>query len=371
MVDQIRFFAGAARVLEGRATAEYLSGHTSWIRREPVGVVGQVAPWNYPMMMAVWKFAPALAAGNTIVLKPSDTTPVSTALLAEIAQEALPPDAYILLARVIGEIRGQPREGLLSASILLALWAASTGMRSVMNALNIAYDVEESRPAWKRYPLSILYTIGLVVVVIAAAAFRLIGPWAAQRFANQLGLTTAVAMVWTWLRWPVVVVLLLLMVALIYYLGPNIDQPFRYVTPGSVSAVVVWILASLGFSAYVENFGNYGATYGSLGGMIVLLLYFFVSAAVLLFGAENKGQQASFEFGALPPGTRVIVEGPYGRLTRASRRRPRAVLPAQVHRHRVRTLLRAHQERRLTVSQRSTEDLQKRSTPLRSLQPLR
>lgn len=202
------------------------------------------------------------------------------------AQAALPPDAYELLARVIGEIRGQPRESLLSVSILFAVWAASTGMRSVMNALNAAYDVEETRPAWKRYPLSIIYTIGLVAVVIAAAVFRLIGPWAAQRFANQLGLTTAVAKVWTWLRWPVVVLLLLLVVALIYYLGPNISQPFRYVTPGSVSAVVVWILASIGFSLYVENFGNYGATYGSLGGMVVLLLYFFVSAAVLLFGAE-------------------------------------------------------------------------------------
>ena len=202
------------------------------------------------------------------------------------AQAALPPDAYELLARVIGEIRGQPREGLLSVSILFAVWAASTGMRSVMNALNAAYDVEETRPAWKRYPLSIIYTIGLVAVVIAAAVFRLVGPWAAQRFANQLGLTTAVAKVWTWLRWPVVVLLLLLVVALIYYLGPNISQPFRYVTPGSVSAVVVWILASIGFSLYVENFGNYGATYGSLGGMVVLLLYFFVSAGVLLFGAE-------------------------------------------------------------------------------------
>jgi membrane protein len=202
------------------------------------------------------------------------------------SQAALPPDAYELLARVIGEIRGQSREGLLSFSILFALWAASTGMRSVMNALNVAYDVEETRPAWKRYPLSILYTIGLVAVVIAAAVFRLIGPWAAQRYANRLGWTTAVAEAWTWLRWPVVVLLLLLVVALIYYLGPNIDQPFRYVTPGSICAVIVWIVASLLFSAYVESFGNYGATYGSLGGMVVLLLYFFVSAAVLLLGAE-------------------------------------------------------------------------------------
>jgi betaine-aldehyde dehydrogenase len=91
MVDQIRFFAGAARTLEGKAAAEYMAGHTSFIRREPIGVVGQVTPWNYPMMMAVWKFAPAIAAGNAVVLKPSDTTPVTTLRLAELAADILPP----------------------------------------------------------------------------------------------------------------------------------------------------------------------------------------------------------------------------------------------------------------------------------------
>ncbi len=94
MVDQIRFFAGAARVLEGKSAGEYMSDHTSFIRREPVGVIGQVAPWNYPMMMAVWKFAPALAAGNTVVLKPSDTTPETTLLLAEIAAEFFPAGVF-------------------------------------------------------------------------------------------------------------------------------------------------------------------------------------------------------------------------------------------------------------------------------------
>ncbi|MCO5993266.1 gamma-aminobutyraldehyde dehydrogenase [Actinoallomurus rhizosphaericola] len=94
MVDQIRFFAGAARILEGRSAGEYMAGHTSWIRREPIGVCAQVTPWNYPMMMAVWKFAPAIAAGNTVVLKPSDTTPATTALLAEIAAEFLPPGVF-------------------------------------------------------------------------------------------------------------------------------------------------------------------------------------------------------------------------------------------------------------------------------------
>jgi betaine-aldehyde dehydrogenase len=94
LADELRFFAGAARMLEGRSAGEYMRDHTSMIRREPIGVCAQVTPWNYPMMMAVWKFAPALAAGNTVVLKPSDTTPVSTLLLAEIAADILPPGVF-------------------------------------------------------------------------------------------------------------------------------------------------------------------------------------------------------------------------------------------------------------------------------------
>jgi betaine-aldehyde dehydrogenase len=94
MVDQIRFFAGAARCLEGRASGEYMAGYTSMIRREPVGICAQVTPWNYPMMMAVWKWAPAIAAGNTVVLKPSDTTPVTTVLMAEVMAEFLPPGVF-------------------------------------------------------------------------------------------------------------------------------------------------------------------------------------------------------------------------------------------------------------------------------------
>ena len=98
MIDQIRFFAGAARILDGRSAGEYMKGFTSFIRREPIGVIGQVAPWNYPMMMAVWKFAPAIAAGNAVVLKPSDTTPVSTVRMAELIAEILPPGVLNVIA---------------------------------------------------------------------------------------------------------------------------------------------------------------------------------------------------------------------------------------------------------------------------------
>ena len=103
MADQIRFFAGAARMLEGRSAGEYMSGYTSFIRREPIGVCAAVTPWNYPMMMATWKWAPALAAGNTMVLKPSDTTPVSTLLMAELMSEFLPAGVFNVITGVVSD----------------------------------------------------------------------------------------------------------------------------------------------------------------------------------------------------------------------------------------------------------------------------
>jgi len=205
-------------------------------------------------------------------------------LLAQ-ASAALPGEAFRLLEQVINEIRGQAG-GVLSFSILFALWAASTAVRSVMNAINVAYDVKETRPTWKIYLLSIVYTIGLAILLIAAAGLLLLGPNAMQWLAEQIGLSQFVATLWTWLRWPLAILLLLLTIAVVYKVAPNIDQPFKFITPGAGIAVLTWILASLGFSYYVGNFANYGATYGSLGGIIILLLYFFISAAVLLFGAE-------------------------------------------------------------------------------------
>jgi betaine-aldehyde dehydrogenase len=136
MVDQLRFFAGAARVLEGLSAGEYMAGHTSWIRREPIGVVGQVTPWNYPMMMAVWKIAPALAAGNTVVLKPSDTTPETTLLLAEIAAEFLPAGVFNVVTgdrdtgRLLVEHR-TPQLVAITGSVRAGMEVAGTAARDL------------------------------------------------------------------------------------------------------------------------------------------------------------------------------------------------------------------------------------------------
>ncbi len=210
--------------------------------------------------------------------------------LLDQARTVLPEQAMGIVEQVIGQIRGQSSGGLLSLGIIIALWAASSAVRMLMNALNAAYDVAEDRPAWKRYLLSIFYTLILAVVIILAVGLMLVGPQVMEWLVDQIGLGPLFVTLWAWLRLPVAILLLMVVVALVYYLFPNVDQPFRFITPGSVLAVVVWIAASFGFSFYVSNFASYSATYGSLGAVIVLLLYFFVSAAVLLFGAEVNAQ---------------------------------------------------------------------------------
>lgn len=202
----------------------------------------------------------------------------------------LPEQATWQVEQIIEEIRDRARGGLLSLSIVLAIWSASAGVRSLVTALNAAYGVEEARPAWKRYPLSIAYTLALAAMVVIATLLMWTGPQAMAWLAGQVGLTEAYTAVWAWTRWPIAVILLMIVVAVVYYAGPNVDQPLRIVTPGSILVVPLWIAASLSFSYYVKNFSSFGAFYGSLGAVVVLLLYFFISAAVLLLGAEVNAQ---------------------------------------------------------------------------------
>lgn len=205
-------------------------------------------------------------------------------LLAQAAA-VLPEQGMTMVTRVVRRLQ-QPQGGLLSFGVLLALWVSSAGTRALMNALNVAFRVKESRPAWKLYPLSMVYTIGIAAMLIAAAVLLLIGPRAISWLAELVGLQQLFVLLWTWLRLPVVLMLLALAVAVIYHVAPDIRQRFRVFSPGAVVAVLAWIGASLGFDYYVKNFANYNAMYGSIGTIIVLMFYFFISSAVLLFGAE-------------------------------------------------------------------------------------
>jgi len=219
----------------------------------------------------------------------------------EQGQTALPQDAYQRLTEVVTQIQDKSQGGLLSFGAVAAIWGASGGVRSLMNAMNVAYDVEETRPAWKRYLLSVVYTVGLAILLLAAAALMIFGPRSAEWLADQVGLSDAVVLLWSILRWPVLLVLLMLFAAIVFKVMPNVDEPFRYITPGAVVAVIVWIIAAGGFSLYVSSFGNYNATYGSLGGVIVMLFFFYISAAVLLFGAEINSEVHKVKLGQPEP----------------------------------------------------------------------
>lgn len=197
----------------------------------------------------------------------------------------LPPQALEQVNPVIDQLQ-QSKGGLLSVGIVIALWTASAGVRLMMSAMNAAYDVPEGRPVWKRIPLSIIYTVGLAGMLLVAAALMVLGPQVMEWIASQVGMQEFIVTLWTILRWPTIIILLMVAVAVIYYVMPDVKQKFRFITPGSVLAVVVWIVASLGFAYYVKTFADYNAMYGSIGAIIVLLLYFYISAAVLLLGAE-------------------------------------------------------------------------------------
>jgi membrane protein len=220
-----------------------------------------------------------------------DLRPVFDFLL-EQARALMPRNAFSMVEGIIGQIQGQASGGIMSFGAILALWSASSAVRMTMHALNVAYDVED-RPAWKKIPLSVLYALLLAALLIVAAGLMFFGPKLVEPVLQAVGLgpvTTLVLTLWTWLRIPIAVLLIMLIVALIYYLFPNTSQPFRYITPGAVIAVLVWIAASLGFSFYVSNFSSYSATYGAMASVIVLLLYFSISAAILLFGAEINAE---------------------------------------------------------------------------------
>jgi len=197
----------------------------------------------------------------------------------------LPPEAMVQVDDVLAELQ-TPQGGLMSFGIALAIGSASSGVLGTMKALNVAYDVRESRPMWKRFAMAIVYTLTLALLLIIVAALMVSGSAFITWLAQQVGLGSLFINVWIWIRWPITIGLLMLVISFIYYAAPNLRQPFRLITPGAVMAVTLWVAASLSFGFYVQNFASYSKTYGSMGAIVVLLIYVFLSAAVLLFGAE-------------------------------------------------------------------------------------
>jgi membrane protein len=220
-------------------------------------------------------------------------------LMAYVSR-ALPPDAASVTEKTLREIVGGARGGLLSIGVLGALWAASNGMVSITTALNAVYGVPESRPFWKRKALAIGLTLLFSVFILTALVLMVFGPKIGETVASRVGLGAAFTLVWNVVSIPIVVLLVSIGVALVYYLAPAVEQTFRWVTPGSALAVVLWLAISAGLRWYVTHFADYNATYGSLGGAILLMLWFYLSGVTLLVGAEVNAEieHAAAERGA-------------------------------------------------------------------------
>ncbi|NVI99802.1 YihY/virulence factor BrkB family protein [Myxococcus sp. AM009] len=198
----------------------------------------------------------------------------------------VPGDALGLITGHLQSLVNQPQPKLLTAGLVITLWSASRGVNALRTALNLAYDVSETRPLWKTQGLAMLVTLmGSLLIPLSFAVFLLggrLGLW----LAGKLQLVDAFHLVWSWLRWPFTASLVMLVLASCYYLLPDVKQRFKYITPGSVLGTGLWLTSTWGFTQYVEHFGKYNVTYGSIGGVMVLLLWLYLSGLIFIVGGE-------------------------------------------------------------------------------------
>jgi membrane protein len=198
----------------------------------------------------------------------------------------VPREAMDLIDTHLRALVSQPRPRLLTFALAGSVWSASRGVDAVRRALNLAYDVTESRPWWRTQLASLGMTFAGAFLVLAAVALLIAGGQVGFWLAGKLGVQSYY--VWTvrWLRWPVTALMIMTVAALAYYFLPDVKQEFKFITPGSVLGTLLWLLATWGFGQYVGSFGAYNVTYGSLGGVVVLLTWLYLSGFIFLMGGE-------------------------------------------------------------------------------------
>jgi len=206
--------------------------------------------------------------------------------IMDLLSQALPANAADMFKGVVEEVTQKPRRGLLSFGLVASLWATSTGMYAVMQQLNTIYGVKEARGFVRGRLVAIGLSLLFVVLAILSFSLVVLGGVMQDWLGAHLGTGNALLTFFVWFRWVVIVSALVLGFALIYFLAPNLKQPFALVTPGSVAGALLLVLASLGFARYVQSFGDYSAMYGSVGAMIVLMLWLYMTGLAILIGAE-------------------------------------------------------------------------------------
>jgi membrane protein len=219
----------------------------------------------------------------------------------------LPEEAAAATQKTLAEITGGARGGLLSIGVLLALWSGSSGMTAVITALNIAFDVKEPRPWWKRRLVAVALTVGFGLFIASALVLMVFGPKVGAAIAGWFGLGSVFTTVWHVVSVPLVILLALVTIQLVYYLAPGGRQEWQWLTPGAVVALVLWLGASFGLRVYVSNFADYSVTYGSIGGVILLMLWLYLTAIAILLGAEVN---AAIEHAAARHGATTLASRP-------------------------------------------------------------
>src|SRR5215211_4326036 len=211
--------------------------------------------------------------------------------LFQYLSAVLPGDASQLVAKTVTDVTQSSGGGKLSFGILATLWAASNGMGAISESLNAAYDLKETRPWWKVRLTAVGLTLALTLLIVSALVLVLYGHDLADAVAGKFGLGTAFATAWKVIQWPLVLVFVLLAFALIYYFGPDAHQQhWTWITPGAVVGVALWLLVSFAFKTYLDFFNSYSATYGTLGAVIILMLWFYFTGAAILVGGEVNSE---------------------------------------------------------------------------------
>jgi membrane protein len=280
-------------------------GKRVWAEIEKDQVFGRAAELAFYFLLALIPLLVFLTSVIGIVVGAG--TGARHRLFNYLAQ-VMPPSAFHLIDDTMSEISRSSGGGKISFGILATLWAASNGMGAITSALNTAYGVEERRPWWKQRLTAITLTITLAVLIITALILVLSGGNIAQWLAGRYGLGPMFTVIWKVIQWPLVLAFVLLAFALIYYFAPDLrERSWHWITPGSAIGVVLWLLVSFGFRLYLHFFDSYSKTYGSLGAVIVLMLWLYLTGAAILIGGEvnSEIEKAMVDSGNAQPADRA------------------------------------------------------------------
>ncbi|HZI18026.1 MAG TPA: YihY/virulence factor BrkB family protein [Pyrinomonadaceae bacterium] len=269
-------------------------------------ILGRAAQLSYFFLLALF---PALLFLTAVLgLVAGEDSQIRQNLFGYLGA-VLPSSAYDLVTEGVESAIEQSGGAKISFGILATLWAASNGMGAISQTLNVTYDVEETRPFWKTRLTAILLTLALGVLIIAALVLVLYGHDLGEWVARAFGLGTVFEVAWKVIQWPIVFAFITFAFGLIYYFAPDIKDPaWKWITPGAVIGVLLWLAISFGFKLYLSYFNSYSATYGTLGAVIVLMLWFYFTGVAILLGGEinSEIEHAAAEQGA--PGAKEAGE---------------------------------------------------------------